>query len=141
MRTAPAVGVLEAESLPEHDYAVSWVVKTPRGKGIPVPKSRGIATSIEALELALRDGWTFLGFRDMVPYLTKHVELHTIHFVREGESWEVYPRFLKDFDVPKDATPEEIRDFALHSGWNMTGENLVFERLGNPVESSERSRM
>lgn len=141
MNSAPAVGSLVMELTPEHDYAPSWFVQTARGK-IPIPNTRGMTTSVEALEMALRDDWSFLAFRDMVAFVVKHVPLITVSFVREGDKWVCYPKTRFDGEIPDSATESEIRDYFVSEGWNVTDKPLVFQKLDcTPVKVGERSLM
>jgi len=139
MNTAPAVGSLVMELTPEFDYAPSWFVQTARGK-ISIPNTRGITTSVEALELALRDNWSFLAFRDMTAFVIKHVPLITVSFVREGDRWVHYPKTAFKGGVPDSATESEIRDYFVGNGWNVTDRPLVFERLDCTSGGKTRER-
>lgn len=140
MRSAPAVGYLVMS--PAEDGTRQWGVKTER-QIIPLKGTMGMITSVEALEYALREGWSFLYRWSDQLYVTRQVELLTITFLKNEDGWAAYPAYIASKEgmaFSLDTTPEQIASFCVERYWYpMEDDPLAFQKLGLPVSPSERS--
>lgn len=137
MRSAPAVGFLVAV---QSGSDRRWVVKTDR-EDIPLKGTRRMLNPVEALEYALRTGWTFLYRGGSQLYVTREVELLTLTF-RKGETgWEAYPASLAKKEgmvFEPHATLEQITSFCVESYWYPTEDGShTFQKLGLPFPHSD----
>ncbi len=141
MRSAPAVGYLVRH---RDDGSSQWGIKTER-QIIPLEGTQGMLTSIEALEVALRTGWSFLFRSASEFYVTQNVDLLTVAFRKEENGWVAYPSTIakkENLVFPPDTTPEQITETCANSYWYpMEDDSLTFQKLGLPISPSDTSRM
>ena len=138
MNTAPAVGFLQKEV--REDGLPMWFVRTER-QSIPLKGTHGMISSVEALEYAMRQGWSFLFRNSSQLYVTQNVELLTLTFVKGVDGWAAYPAYLakeEGMDLSPNTTPEQITSVCIDKYWYpMGGDRLVFQKLGLPSSEKE----